>query len=76
MSDTSSEHSRALAEQLRETALKNLGRSGPHRSAISGRFITPGYASRNPGTTTTETTGGSSTTSRSTERLSRKSRKP
>jgi hypothetical protein len=58
MSD-SSDNSAQLADQLRETALKNLGRSSKqYRSAISGRFVTSSTTARHPHTTTTETTGG------------------
>jgi len=57
MSDPS-DHSAELAAQLRETALKNLGRSGTkYRSAISGRFIAGNSAAGHPRTTTTETVG-------------------
>lgn len=66
MSDPS-DHSAELAAQLRETALKNLGRSGTtYRSAISGRFITNTSAARHPGKTTTEIVGrGGSSTAKS-----------
>ncbi len=61
MSDPS-DNSAQLADQLRETALKNLGRSGKqYRSAISGKFVSSGTAARHPSTTTTETTTGSGT---------------
>lgn len=66
MSDPS-DNSAQLADQLRETALKNLGRSSKqYRSAISGRFVTPSTTARHPRTSTTETpSGGSASTSRS-----------
>jgi len=66
MSDPS-DNSAQLADQLRATALKNLGRSSKqYRSAISGRYVTTSAAARHPRTTTTETTsGGGATTSRS-----------
>ena len=65
MSD-SSEHSAELAAQLRETALKNLGRSGgTYRSTISGQFVSGAAAARHPRSTTSETvSSGKSKTSR------------
>lgn len=75
-----SDNSLRLAEQLRTTALKNLGRSTEsHRSAITGRFVTGRFSQSYPAASTTETVGGSesSTTSRSarTGRIVKKSRK-
>jgi hypothetical protein len=63
MSDRS-DNSLRLAEQLRSTALKNLGRSTEvHRSAITGKFVTTGYAKSHPSTSVTQSEGdGSSTT--------------
>lgn len=59
MSDPS-DNSAQLADQLRETALKNLGRSSKqYRSAISGKFVTPSNAAKHARATTIETTGGS-----------------
>jgi len=66
MSDPS-DNSAQLADQLRETALKNLNRSSKqYRSAISGRYVTPSTAARHPRTSLTEAPGaGSASTSRS-----------
>jgi hypothetical protein len=59
MSDLS-DNSAQLADQLRETALKNLGRSNKqYRSAISGKFVTPSTATKHARTTATEASGGS-----------------
>lgn len=61
MSDPS-DNSAQLADQLRETALKNLGRSSKqYRSAITGKIVTPSTTSRHPHTTTPETTGSGGT---------------
>jgi hypothetical protein len=66
MSDPS-DNSAQLVDQLRETALKNLGRSSKqYRSAISGRFVTPSTAARHPSTSVSEVPGsGTTSTSRS-----------
>lgn len=51
-----------LSEQLRATALKNLGRPAEmHHSAISGRFVASSYAKRHLGTAVMETASSSST---------------
>lgn len=61
MSDPS-DNSAQLADQLRATALKNLGRSSKqYRSSISGKYVTQSAAPRHPNTTTSETTTNSGT---------------
>lgn len=61
-----SDNSLRLAEQLRATALKNLGRSAEtHRSAITGKFLTARTAKAHPATSVTEGVDGTSSSARS-----------
>lgn len=60
-----SDRSLELADELRAAALKNLGRSGgTYQSAITGRFISGRSAAAHPRTTTSESSGRSSKTSK------------
>lgn len=65
MSDDYSDRPLELAAELRETALRNLGRSSKnYRSSITGRFISSAAVKRHPTSTASTEKNGGSTSSR------------